>query len=57
MLRELLDDPTDPVPHALASSDPAAYLAAVARRSALTALTTGALGDFWWLVAEVDDEG
>ena len=57
VLRELLDDPTEPVPHALASSDPAAYLAAVARRSALTALTTGALGDFWWLVAEVDAEG
>ncbi|WP_238154327.1 SAM-dependent methyltransferase [Ornithinimicrobium sufpigmenti] len=52
VLRELVGDPTDPVPHHLASTDPQGYLAAVARRAALTALTTrGGLGDFRWLLA------
>ncbi|WP_238348506.1 SAM-dependent methyltransferase [Ornithinimicrobium pratense] len=52
LLRELVGDPKDPVPHHLASTDPQAYLAAVARRAALTTLTApGGLGDFRWLLA------
>lgn len=52
LLRELVGDPSDPVPHRLASADPSAYLQAVARRAALTALTApGGLGDFRWLLA------
>lgn len=52
LLRELVGDPHDPVPHHLASTDPSAYLQAVARRAALTALTApGGLGDFRWLRA------
>lgn len=52
VLPELVGDPADPVPHHLASSDPQAYLAAVTRRAALTALTAaGGLGDFHWLLA------
>lgn len=52
LLRELVGDPGDPVPHHLASADPSAYLQAVAHRSALTALTApGGLGDFRWLLA------
>lgn len=40
-----------PVPHELASRDPAAYLARLARRGALARLTApGGLGDFWWLL-------
>lgn len=54
LLRELVGDASDPVPHGLARSDPAAYLAAVARRAALAALTApGGLGDFTWLLAPV----
>lgn len=46
--------PTTPVPHGLAQRDPSAYLAALARRGALAALTArGGLGDFWWVVAPV----
>lgn len=38
-------------PHALATSDPAAYLAALARASAVAALTDpGGLGDFHWVL-------
>lgn len=52
LLRELVGDPSDPVPHRLASADPSGYLRAVARRAALTALTApGGLGDFRWLLA------
>jgi len=53
LLTDLLGDPAPPVPHDLASTDPAAYLAALARRSALATLTGGALGDFWWLLVPV----
>ena len=36
-------------PYELATGDPAAYLAALARSSAAAALTArGGLGDFWW---------
>lgn len=52
LLRGLVGDPDAPVPHHLASADPSAYLRAVARRAALTALTAhGGLGDFRWLLA------
>lgn len=52
LLRALVGDPSDPVPHHLASTDPSAYLQAVARRAALAALTApGGLGDFRWLLA------
>ena len=52
LLRELVGDPAAPVPHRLAATDPAAYLAAVARRAALTTLCApGGLGDFRWLLA------
>lgn len=48
-------DPATPVPHALARSEPTAYLRALARRGALATLTArGGLGDLWWLVAPVD---
>jgi SAM-dependent MidA family methyltransferase len=51
LLRQLVGAPAGPVPHRLASSDPAAYLSAVARRAALTALTApGGPGDFRWLL-------
>ena len=51
LLRELLGDPSTPVPHGLATTRPAAYLQAVARRGALGLLTApGGLGDFHWLV-------
>lgn len=53
VLRYLLSDPDPPVPHGLAREQPQAYLESVARRAALTTLTTGTLGDFWWIVAEV----
>lgn len=55
-LIDLLPDPPPaaPVPHELARLDPAAYLAALARRGALAALTArGGPGDFWWVVALV----
>ncbi|HSP61128.1 MAG TPA: SAM-dependent methyltransferase [Ornithinimicrobium sp.] len=55
-LLELLggDDPAAPVPHALARTDPAAYLALLARRAALGALTApGGLGDFGWVLVPV----
>src|SRR5699024_8170481 len=55
-LLDLLPDPppTTPVPSELARRDPSAYLAALARRGALAALTArGGLGDFWWVVAPV----
>ena len=43
-----------PVPHALARADPAAYLARLARRAALGALTApGGLGDFGWVLVPV----
>jgi hypothetical protein len=52
VLVDLLGDPAVPVPHALASREPAAYLRALARRSALATLTApGGLGDFWWVLA------
>ncbi len=54
LLRELLGDPGPPVPHALARSDPPAYLGGLARRAALTTLTGGALGDFWWLLVPME---
>ncbi len=53
VLHDLLGDPGPPVPHALARTDPQAYLDALARRAALTTLTSGALGDFWWLLVPV----
>ncbi|KUG51805.1 hypothetical protein AVL62_07600 [Serinicoccus chungangensis] len=56
LLGELLGDPGPPVPHALSRSDPPAYLAGLARRAALTTLTGGALGDFWWLLVPVPPE-
>ena len=31
-----------------------AYLDALARRAAARTLSSGVLGDFWWLVVEVD---
>ena len=41
----------------LASSDPPAYLRAVATRSAWSALRApGGLGDFWWVMRTVDDD-
>lgn len=55
-LLDLLPDasPATPVPHELARSEPAAYLRALARRSALATLTApGGLGDFRWVVAPV----
>jgi SAM-dependent MidA family methyltransferase len=46
--------PADPPDHELASRDPAAYLAALARHSATAALRrAGGFGDFWWVVADV----
>ena len=53
LLRGLLGDPGTPVPHALSRTDPRAYLAGLARRAALTTLTTGPLGEFWWLLVPV----
>lgn len=51
LLPQLVGQPAGPVPHHLAVSDPAAYLSAVARRAALTALTApGGPGDFRWLL-------
>ena len=56
LLRELLGDPGVPVPHHLATTEPGAYLDAVARRAALTALTApDGLGDFHWLLAPLTD--
>lgn len=44
--------PPPPVPHALAATDPAGYLAALSRRSARTALTDPhGLGAFWWAMS------
>ncbi|WP_192796681.1 SAM-dependent methyltransferase [Serinicoccus kebangsaanensis] len=57
LLRDLLGDPSTPVPHDLARRDPRAYLGAVARRAALQAVTSGTLGDFWWLMVAVDGAG
>ncbi|WP_237768081.1 SAM-dependent methyltransferase [Serinicoccus sp. CNJ-927] len=54
VLRDLLGDPSAPVPHALARDQPRAYLDALARRAAARTLSSGVLGDFWWLVVEVD---
>lgn len=55
VLLQLLGDPTGPVPHALARTDPTAYLRAVGRRSSIAALTApGGLGDFWWIIHPVD---
>lgn len=53
VLRDLLhEDPTPPVPHALARSEPTAYLRSLARRGALTALTApDGLGGFRWVLA------
>ncbi|MDO5739196.1 MAG: SAM-dependent methyltransferase [Ornithinimicrobium sp.] len=53
VLRDLLDVTTaSPVPHELARTRPTAYLEAVARRSALLALTApGGLGGFHWVMA------
>ncbi len=49
-LHRLLGRPGAP-DHALATTDPPAYLAALARASALRALTTpGGLGDFHWVL-------
>lgn len=51
-LFSLLGEPAHPVPHELSRTQPAAYLAAVARRSALRALTAyPGLGAFDWVVA------
>lgn len=48
----LLGDPSTPVPHGLASTRPAAYLAALSRRSALQALIAyPGLGSFHWVTA------
>lgn len=55
VLRDLLGDPAPPVPHDLSRSDPGAYLRALARRGALGTLTSGALGDFWWVQVPVGD--
>lgn len=50
----LTSDPATPVDHALATTDPTAYLAALARRAAVRTLTApGGLGDFWWLECEI----
>ncbi|MGH1563833.1 SAM-dependent methyltransferase [Mumia sp. DW29H23] len=52
-LRDLGVDGTRP-PLALASSDPRAYLAALAAASEAAELTaSGGLGDFWWVVSEI----
>ncbi|SOC56328.1 SAM-dependent methyltransferase [Ornithinimicrobium cerasi] len=57
VLRDLLPAPTAPAPtdqppRELARTDPSAYLAALARRGALAALTApGGLGSFRWVVA------
>ncbi|ANS78856.1 hypothetical protein SGUI_1460 [Serinicoccus hydrothermalis] len=56
VLLDLIGDPSPPVPHDLARERPQAYLEALARRAALRALTSGALGDFWWLVVEVGEQ-
>lgn len=43
-----------PVAHALAGTDPPAYLHALSERGAYSALTTkGGLGDFWWTLEPV----
>lgn len=50
-LRDLLGPGTLP-PHELAGRDPSAYLTALARSSARTALTApGGPGDFWWAMS------
>ncbi len=50
-LRDLGVTPDDPA-HATARSDPSGYLAALARASAVRALTApGGLGGFTWVVA------
>ncbi|GAA1138940.1 SAM-dependent methyltransferase [Ornithinicoccus hortensis] len=50
-LRDLLGPATLP-PHELAGRDPAAYLAALARSTARTAITaSGGPGDFWWALS------
>jgi SAM-dependent MidA family methyltransferase len=55
--RMLQRDAIEAVPapdHALAAADPAAYLEALAERSAVTALrSVGGFGDFWWVIAQV----
>lgn len=55
--RDLFDELglLEPAPdHALASTDPAGYLHALARRSAVAALTDpGGLGAFWWVLRRV----
>jgi SAM-dependent MidA family methyltransferase len=55
--RVLQRDAIEAVPapdHALAAADPAAYLEALAERSAVTALRSpGGFGDFWWVIARV----
>lgn len=50
-LRDLLPDTARaPLPHALARTEPAAYLRGLARRGAVAALTApGGLGDFRWV--------
>lgn len=51
LLRELALVP-DPPPHELATRDPAAYLHALARHSAGSAMTDpNGLGGFWWVLA------
>lgn len=53
-LFSILGQPTGPVPHELATTDPTAYLDALAERAALNALTAWpGLGEFWWAVAHV----
>lgn len=43
-----------PVDHALARTDPTAYLAGLSRQTAeVTLLRPGGLGDFWWVVSRV----
>lgn len=57
LLHELALVPERPA-RELATADPAAYLHALARRSAVTAMTDpGGLGGFWWVLARRDGPG